>query len=89
MRRNGMRRLVRFLRLDPAQREQVKQIHAKAMADIWAARADQTLSPDQRVARIRAASETGRAAFRGMLNPDQQAKLQGLEDRRERRLMGM
>jgi Spy/CpxP family protein refolding chaperone len=89
MRRNGMRRLARYLRLDPAQREQVKQIHAKAMADIWAARADQALSPDQRAARIRAASEAGRAAFRGLLNPEQQAKLQGLEDRRERRLMGM
>jgi hypothetical protein len=89
MRRSAMRRLARRLHLDHAQRAQARQIHAKAMAAIWAARADEHLTRDQHVAQIRAAVEAGRGEFRGMLNPDQRAKLEQIESRREQRLMGL
>jgi hypothetical protein len=89
MRRNRMRRLARVLNLDKPQRTALRQVHAKAMADIWAARADSTLTKEQRGARIKAAVETGRTAFRSLLRPDQLAKLDRIESRRERRLMGL
>ncbi len=89
MHRRWMRRLSRRLHLDPAQRTQLRHIHAKAMAEIWSARADDQLSRDQRKTRIKAAVETGRTEFRSLLNPDQRAQLDRIEERRERRLLGM
>ena len=89
MQRHRMRRLAHWLRLDKDQRTQFRQIRAKAMAKIWTARADEQLTKDQRIEKIRSAVESGRAEFRSILNPDQQAKLQKLEDFRERRLLGM
>jgi hypothetical protein len=87
--RRWMRRLSRRLNLDPAQRTQLRHIHAKAMAEIWSARADDQLSREQRSAKIRAAVESGRTELRGILNPDQRARLDRIEERRERRLLGM
>ena len=52
-RRNWMRRLSRRLELDKAQRTALRHVHAKAMAGIWAARADEGLRPDQRRVRAR------------------------------------
>ena len=89
LRRNRMRRLAHRLHLDKAQRTAALHVHAKAMADIWAARADATLNREQRGARIKAAVETGRTAFRSLLRPDQLSKLDRIESRRERRLMGL
>jgi hypothetical protein len=89
MRRNRMRRLAHRLHLDKAQRTAALHVHAKAMADIWAARADESLTPDQRGAKIKAAVENGRTEFRSLLNPDQRAKLDQIESRRERRLLGL
>jgi hypothetical protein len=89
MHRRWMRRLSRRLHLDPAQRTQLRHIHAKAMAEIWSARADDQLSREQRTTRIKAAVEAGRTEFRGLLNPDQRAQLDRIEERRERRLLGM
>lgn len=78
-----------MLHLDGPQRAQVRQIHAKAMAAIWAARADGSLTRGQRVAQIRTAIEAGRGEFRTLLTPDQRAKLDQIESRRERRLLGL
>jgi hypothetical protein len=89
MQQHRLRRLARWLHLDKGQRAQLRHIHAKAMAEIWSARADDQLTKEQRTTKIRAAVENGRTEFRGILNPDQQAKLQKLEDFRARRLMGM
>ncbi len=89
MQRHWMRRLSRRLNLDPTQRTQLRHIHAKAMAEIWAARADDQLSRDQRIARIKAAVESGRTEFRNLLNPDQRARLDRIEERRQDRLLGM
>jgi len=77
-----------MLHLDGPQRAQARQIHAKAMAAIWAARADGSLTRDQRVAQIKMAVEAGRGEFRNMLSADQRAKLDQIESRRERRLLG-
>lgn len=88
MRRRSVRRLARMLHLDGPQRAQARQIHAKAMAAIWAARADGSLTRDQRVAQIKMAVEAGRGEFRNMLSADQRAKLDQIESRRERRLLG-
>jgi hypothetical protein len=87
--RHRMRRFARWLQLDKGQREQFRHIRAKAMAAIWSARADEQLTKDQRREKVRAAVDGGRAEFRGILNAEQQAKLQQLEDSRERRLLGM
>jgi pyruvate/2-oxoglutarate dehydrogenase complex dihydrolipoamide acyltransferase (E2) component len=89
MQRHRMRRLAHWLQLDKSQRAQFREIRAKAMAKIWTARADEQLTQDQRIERIRSAVEGGRSEFRSILNPAQQAKLQKLEDFRERRLLGM
>ena len=89
MQRHRMRRLAHWLHLDKNQRSQFREIRAKAMAKIWTARADEQLTKDQRIERIRSAVEGGRAEFRSILNPDQQARLQRLEDFRERRLLGL
>jgi hypothetical protein len=87
--RHRMRRMAHWLHLDSNQRTQFRQIRAKAMAKIWTARADEQLTRDQRIEKVRSAVEGGRAEFRSILNPEQQAKLQHLEDLRERRLLGM
>lgn len=87
--RRWMRHLSRWLSLGPTQRTQLRHIHAKAMAEIWSARADDQLSRERRIAQIRAAVESGRAEFRGILNPDQRAKLDRFEESRERRLLGL
>jgi hypothetical protein len=87
--RRWMRRLAHRLHLDKSQRAVLRNIHSRAMAEIWAARADTQLTPEQRHARIRAAIETGRTAFRGLLTPEQGAKLDQIEERRNRRMMGL
>ena len=84
-----MRRLARRLRLTETQRAAALQIHAKAIGEIRAARADGTLTRDQRVARIRASVQAGRADFINLLTLDQRAKLDRIENRRERRLLGL
>jgi Spy/CpxP family protein refolding chaperone len=89
IRRNRMRRLARFLQLDKTQRMALRHVHAKAMADIWSARADEGLTPEQRSVRIKAAVEAGRTEFRNLLTPDQRAKLEQIENRREQRLLGL
>jgi hypothetical protein len=89
IRRNRMRRLAHFLQLDKTQRMALRHVHAKAMADIWSARADNSLTPEQRSVRIKAAGEAGRTEFRNLLTPDQRAKLDQIENRREQRLMGL
>jgi hypothetical protein len=89
LRRNRMRRLAHFLKLDKTQRMAFRHVHAKAMADIWSARADESLTPDQRSVRIKAAVEAGRTEFRNLLTPDQRARLEQIENRREQRLMGL
>jgi hypothetical protein len=89
MRRNRMRRLAHFLRLDKTQRLALRHVHAKAMADIWSARADESLTPEQRSVRIKAAVDAGRTEFSNLLTPDQRAKLEQIENRREQRLLGL
>lgn len=89
MQRRRMRHLAHWLHLDKNQRAQFREIRAKAMTKIWTARADEQLTKDQRIQKVRAAVEGGRSEFRSILNPEQQAKLQKLEDFRERRLLGM
>lgn len=89
MRWNRMKRLAHRLRLDPTQRLAFRHIHAKAMAEIWAARADEHLTADERGARIKAAVEAGRTEFRNMLAPEQREKLDRIENRRARTLLGM
>ena len=84
-----MRRLARRLHLSEPQRSAARQIHAKAVAEIRAARADGTLTRDQRVARIRAAVQEGRSDFVNLLTLDQRSKLDRIENRRERWLMGL
>jgi len=89
VRRNWMKRLARRLHLDKTQRSEFRHIHAKAMAGIWAARADESLTRDQRRERIKAAVEAGRTDFRNLLTPDQRTRLDEIELRRERMLLGM
>jgi len=84
-----LRRLARRLGLDTAQRAQLVHIHAKAMAGIWAARADDTLTKDQRRERIKATVEAGRADLNGILTPDQREKLELIELRQQRALLGL
>jgi hypothetical protein len=84
-----MRRLARRLQLTDTQRTAARQIHAKAVAEIRAARVDGTLTRDQRIARIRASVQAGRADFANLLTPDQHAKLDRIENRREQRLLGL
>jgi hypothetical protein len=89
LRRHWMRRLSRRLGLDKTQRSALRQVHAQAMASIWAARADSSLTPDQRREKIRAAVDTGRNQFQGLLKPDQHAKLDRIEGARERSMLGL
>jgi uncharacterized membrane protein len=89
MRRNRMRWLAHMLHLTASQKTAFRQIHAKAMAGIWAARADAQLSPDQRTAQVKTAVEAGRSEFRNLLSPEQRAKLERIESRRERMLIGI
>jgi hypothetical protein len=88
MRHRQLRRLAHALKLDKTQRTAVRQLHARAMADIWAARADPSLTKDQRRQRVQSALENGRTGFRNLLTPDQRAKLDQIESRREGRMMG-
>ncbi|HEY5080093.1 MAG TPA: hypothetical protein VII43_09600 [Opitutaceae bacterium] len=83
-----MRRLARRLQLTEPQRAAAGQLHEKAIAEIRTARADPTLTKDQKVARIRATVQAGRADFVNLLTPDQRAKLDRIESRRECRLTG-
>jgi hypothetical protein len=89
LRRHWMHRLSRRLGLDKTQRTALRQVHAQAMASIWAARADASLTPDQRREEIRAAVDTGRNQFQGLLKPDQREKLDRIEGARERSMLGL
>ena len=89
LRRHRVRWLAHHLQLTEAQRTAARHVHAKAMADIWAVRADDTLTKEQRIERIKGAVQSGRTEFINLLTPDQRAKLDAIESRRERRLMGI
>jgi hypothetical protein len=70
-----MRRLIRRLDLNDAQRSQLRHLHAQTMADMWTARADGSLTVDQLHARIRTAFKAQRDGFRGLLTDAQRAQL--------------
>jgi hypothetical protein len=69
-----MRRLIRRLDLNDAQRAQLRHLHAQTMVDIWSARADGSLTVDQLHARIHTAFKTQHDGFRNLLNDQQRAK---------------
>jgi Spy/CpxP family protein refolding chaperone len=89
LRHGRMRRLARRLHLTEQQRTAARHLHAKTMAEVWAARADDTLTREQKIERIKAALHSGRSDFENLLTPEQHAKLDEIKTRRENRLLGL
>jgi Spy/CpxP family protein refolding chaperone len=74
-RKSRMRRLIRRLDLNDAQRAQLRHLHAQTMVEIWSARADGSLTVDQLRARVRTAFKAEREGFHNLLTDQQRAKL--------------
>lgn len=66
------------LGLTADQQEQIKAIRDSEKADLVAVRGDTTLTPDARAAKVREIRMAAREKFRGVLTPEQLAKLDAL-----------
>ena len=74
-------RVAKKLGLSADQVAQLKADRAKAAAAVKTIRADTSLTPDQKKAKVRETVQAARAEMRGVLTPDQQAKLQKMRAR--------
>ena len=72
-------RVAQRLGLSQEQVGQLKADRAKTAAAVQAIRGDATLSAEQKKAKVRETRQAARTEMRGMLNPDQQAKLDQLK----------
>jgi len=61
--------------LAPEQRAKLHEIHLKTAAAVKPIRADATLTPEQRRAKVREIVQASRTEARAVLTPEQQAKL--------------
>lgn len=77
-------RMATELGLTADQRTEVKAIHDQKMADIAAVRADATLTPEAKRARIREIRAAAMERLRGVLTPEQLAKLDSLHKGKKR-----
>ena len=75
------RRIAKKLGLSADQITQLRASRANAVAAVKAIRADATLTPDQRRAKVRETVQAAHTAMRGVLTPDQQAKLREMRTR--------
>jgi len=71
-------RLAKRLGLSADQTAQLKANRAKTVAAVKAIRADPALAADQKKGKVRATLQAARTEMRGVLTPDQQAKLREL-----------
>jgi protein CpxP len=74
-------RVAKKLGLSSDQIAQLKAGRAQTATAVKAIRADTSLTPDQRKAKVRETVQTARTQMLGVLTPDQQAKLQKLQAR--------
>lgn len=82
MRRAAIRRhVIQKLGLTDAQKAQLKAARASTVAAVKAIRADTTLTPEQKKAKVRETLQSARTQMRSALTPDQQAKLDQLRAR--------
>ncbi|HEY1791965.1 MAG TPA: hypothetical protein VGG34_03545 [Opitutaceae bacterium] len=89
LRRMALRRLARSLKLDQNQRDAIRHLHARTMAQVWAIRANDGLTAAQRHDQVKAAFESSRAELRNTLTPEQRDTLDRIESRPERMLLGL
>jgi hypothetical protein len=76
MRRKAVRqRIAQKLNLSVDQIAQLKASRASTVAAVKAIRADSSLTPDQKKAKVRETVQAARANMKGVLNADQQAKM--------------
>ena len=69
------RQVLHRLKLSEDQKAQLKAGQAKTRDAVKAVRADTSLTPEQKKAKVRETLQTARAEMRSVLTPDQQAKL--------------
>jgi Spy/CpxP family protein refolding chaperone len=77
--------LAKQLALTDAQKTQLKSERTAAAGLVKAIRADASLTPDQKKAKIRETLTAARTQMRGVLTPEQQAKLQAMRTRKHHR----
>jgi len=71
-------RIAQKLNLSTDQIAQLKASRASTVASVKAIRADSSLTPDQKKAKVRETVQAARASLKGVLNADQQAKMRKL-----------
>lgn len=82
LRRAALRRhAMRKLGLTDAQKTQLKATRANTAAAVKAIRADASLTPEQKKAKVRETLLAARTQARSVLTPDQQAKLQQMRSK--------
>ena len=69
------RQVLHRLKLSDDQKAQLKAGQAKTRDAVKSIRADTSLTPEQKKAKVRETLQTARAEMRGVLTPEQQAKL--------------
>ena len=80
-RRAIRQRLAQRLGLSAEQVTQLKAARLKAVADVKAVRADASLTPEQKKAKVRETPQAARTEMRGVLTADLQQKLDQLKKR--------
>ena len=78
-RRVVRQRIAKRLGLSADQVAQLKTERAKTVAAVRALRADTTLAPEQKKAKVRETLKAARAEMRGVLTPAQQQQFDGLK----------
>ena len=73
-------RIAQRLGLSADQLSKLKEARAKTAAAVKAVRADPTLSPEQKKARVREAVQTARTEMRGVLTPEQQKQWKKMQN---------
>ena len=78
LRKAVLQRVAKKIGLSPDQVAQLKADRARAFTAVRAIRADTSLTLGQKKAKVRETVQAARTEMRGVLTPDQQAKLQKL-----------
>ncbi len=81
MQRMRLGLLARRLELTPDQMAGIRDIRAKTLAAVKPIRADASLSPEARQAKVRELVQGSRAQIRALLTPEQKAKVQHMRRR--------
>ena len=89
-RRAAMRqRIAQRLGLSADQIAQLKAARVKTMAAVKTVRADSSLSPEQKRAKVRETVQSARTEMRGVLTPEQQKQLTKIQAHLRARLGGL